>query len=191
MPWCAPVLSSSCSPYPSNTFSMLPCSTKHCCRLSHRGGCLATRPLFAASSGCWHETWRHRSPSGSTRRSVAEVQGTQRRLACCCCAPFETQHQRAYRTSALRPRAHTHPPIVVTVASRFPVLLRDSFINRIALPSANHSSPGYAGGLCFDSPASRAALRFARHRSSFACTTRRPSTGDCAQVSGELPPTLQ
>ena len=101
------------SPFPSNIFETLPSWTKHACRLmshSHhamslsRLRCLCSRMLAFMRHG--DIGLPAAATHTLTRRSVADVQGTQL-LACCCCAPFETHSsQRAYRTSALRPLPH-------------------------------------------------------------------------------------
>ena len=43
----------------------------------------------------------------------------------------------------------------------------------------------YLGGLCFNLASVTRDTRFARHRSSFACTTRRPSSREIARRGGE------
>jgi hypothetical protein len=81
------------------------------------------------------------APSGNTRRAVAEVQGTQRLLACCCCAPFETQHQRAYRVSSETSR--TYPPTYSTVRSRAAgTALSSAVINRNLIVIGQLELPG-------------------------------------------------
>jgi hypothetical protein len=169
---------------------LLPTSSLPCHPRQSHPGRLSTRGLHCLPSLCsrraGHDMMRH-GDIGLERQhnavplQVYKVHRDDYLLASCCCAPSETQHPRAYRTSALRPLSTymymTRPPIVVS-SSRVPA--KDIFINRSSMKTANHSSPTYARGLCFNRPASRATPRFARNRcSSFACTTRRPSTGDC------------
>ena len=108
---------------------------------------LPPAPLFAASSGRSHETWRHRLRA-ATRRTVAEVQGTQRLLACCCCAPFETQHQRAYRVSSETSR--THPPTYSTQSSSSSPFPRAALSIELIVIRQLEACQVDAGGLCFD-----------------------------------------
>lgn len=126
-----------------------------------------------------------------TRRSVADVRGTQ--LLAAAVAVHPLKHTAAPAgVSHVSSETFAHLPSLPPIAQHVvPQYFRSS--SRLKGAALSIESPRHPptaalhaclGGLCFNLASVTRDTRFARHRSSFACTTRRPSSREIARRGG-------